>query len=659
MNLRSGVVSLIVFATVLALPQAASALKFTPAAGSPITNSGNVITMSAVGDFNQDGFDDIAFVGDGTLLRVKFGSARPGTFTSVPTSPNDLTTVSIPGVSSLSTIRSGDFDGDGHLDLLVGSGTSWGTVLGDGTGGFTQSNPSFQIPWAMPNYRGIPNDYANTIGDVDSDGDLDLVVGMYETGIDVALNDGDGDFTPQPVTYFLPEADRAANGLDGMYSPTLGDFNGDGKVDLAVALRQDAPPSSAPTGVYVANGDGAGNFTPSGEPPLFSDRRNFSSLSSLRLDPGTTDDLAVAFTDDLPDGTNLVTVLGGSNGRTKNPSLAGQLNAGYYPYQQSIGDFDSDGRPDILIGARGDYSASVIRNGGDGTITSFSGSPFLLPQIDGNNFSVNGIYSGDFDGDGALDIAADSSHSGQAFQARGIDVLLSQPNVTVDQTALGFGDVEVGTSGTLSVTLTNDGAPTATLGDVSITGPDAGQFTLGTTTCGSDLAGGASCDRAVVFSPTVAGSSDATLRIQMPGGSSVEVGLSGAGMTPVSPVKPAKLTLKLTGAKKVKRGKTLVVKAQVGNTGGKTAQGVTLKTKLPKKMAKAVKPVKVGDLAPGQRVARKIRIRVKKNAPAGRKFKVKVTASAGTGITTVKATQTFRSSTGPKHSGNPGTRVSP
>jgi len=625
--LKRGVL-LIAFLLGLAAPQAASALMFTPAAGSPVTASGTPIGMSAAGDLDGDGRDDLAYVaGNGQEIYIAL-AADGETFTETAGSP-------LEAGSWVESIRVADVDRDGNADLLTGSFPRWDVWLGDGSGEFGPApDSSFNIPLSVPNSTGTVNAYSNVVGDVDGDGDPDLVFGMYDTNFDVALNDGTGAFTPQAPGSFLP-ADQHAK-FDGMYAPALGDFNGDGHADLAAALWRDGGGSTS-SGIYLATGDGSGTFTPDGKAPLLSGRpAPIHGMSAVQLDAGPGDDLVATTFDSWPDN-NVESVLGSPAGLVPNPAPTAGLYAGSGTYQQGTGDFDQDGRMDIVAGIRGEYRAAVLRNDGNGGIIPFPGSPFDLPPVDGNGFSVNAIYSGDFNGDGFPDIAGDSSHSSQAWQARGIDVLISRPHVVTPENAM-WGNLPVGSSSVQPISIENGGAPPATLGTATITGPDADQFSLGPDQCGSTIPGGGTCTREVVFGPTSAGEKQATLTLEADGQADLTVALSGTGVIPV----PPRISLKLSSAGRVKAGRTLAVKARVTNlSGGAPVHGVSLKTSVPAKLAVPVKPAEAGDLGPGMSLTRTLRIKVRKTAKKGRKLKVTVTAAAP-GIQPARAVRTVR-----------------
>ena len=161
-------------------------------------------------------------------------SAAPLAFSQItfaPVVPYDLPTLAQSGVRGC--VVSGDFNGDGRPDVAVcGGGGIW-LFMNKGDGTFS---PPF--PFGSP-VSGL------TAVDLNHDGHVDVIAVMGST-LQVYLNQGFGTFQA-PISYALPSAS-----FGGMLS---GDFNGDGKKDVAVTLNC-CGNASGGTIVYYGKGDG-------------------------------------------------------------------------------------------------------------------------------------------------------------------------------------------------------------------------------------------------------------------------------------------------------------------------------------------------------------------------------------------------------------------
>jgi hypothetical protein len=184
----------------------------------------------AAGDFNGDGTPDLttANMHPGNVS-VLLGNGD-GTFQAA----RDFIAGAEP-----SSVTVGEFNSDGVPDLAVANRGGWGdgsisVLLGNGDG-------SFQSP---RNFAAAARPWSVSAGDVNADGSLDLVVANAGSGnISVLLGNGDGTF----------QASRNSDAGSTPTSVAIGHFNTDGMPDLAVA-------NSGPNSVCVLLGNGDGTF---------------------------------------------------------------------------------------------------------------------------------------------------------------------------------------------------------------------------------------------------------------------------------------------------------------------------------------------------------------------------------------------------------------
>ncbi|HLJ49942.1 MAG TPA: FG-GAP-like repeat-containing protein [Bryobacteraceae bacterium] len=302
-------------------------------AGAPpiykLPDSANSVTGVAAADLNGDGYSDIVVADQAIsiLLRVPNGQFR---------SPVNYSLQS--GLQAVS-VATGDLNGDGHNDVVAAStniGSSGGNVevafgRGDGTLG---AQASYTLGGSPGGFGAAPGGIV--VADFNGDGKPDVAAGYTGTtgSIAVLLNRGTGALMP-PVNYSL-------GGLSASHMVT-GDFNGDGKPDLA------ACGNVANASVFTAGAIGV--------------------------------------------------LLGKSDGTFQNAVLTPVGSPAGMPLALAVGDVNKDGKLDLVATVQSSsftYSAAVLLGNGDGTFRTLT--PFAIPT------TGSAVALVDLNGDGVPDL---------------------------------------------------------------------------------------------------------------------------------------------------------------------------------------------------------------------------------------------------------------
>src|SRR6266704_179312 len=339
-----------------------------------VAGSKNGPSGIAVGDFNGDGKLDLAVVNFGDWnIYVLLGNGD-GTFQAA------RSVYFASGGGLLRYVVTADFNGDGKLDLAVSNygDNSFSVLLGNGDG-------TFQPPRTLP----IGTHPALVaVGDFNGDGKPDLAISSVgDNTVSVLLGNGDGTFLAPQVTPV---------GLNPWYF-AVGDFNGDGKLDLAVAdygcpLDCTSSPSNT---VTVLLGNGNGTFLPG---PSLTVGNGPAGVVVGDFNGDGKPDLAVA---NLNENT-LSVLLGNGDGTFQAPHTFADPGM-THPYFLAIGDFNRDGKQDLVVTNHLFATVSVLLGNGDGT---FQAAQDFAVDNDPVYVTVN-----DFNGDAAPDLAVANLHA--------------------------------------------------------------------------------------------------------------------------------------------------------------------------------------------------------------------------------------------------------
>lgn len=465
-------------------------------------------------DVNGDGKPDLAVAGgDGVLSYFSLTTLinrGDGTFASPATFP----VLQFPYSAVV-----GDFNGDGHVDIATTSLTQTGGVsvlLGKGDGTFQAhvDSPTGQSPTAIVagDFNGddkldlvvadstaptstphsspllstligngdgtFQNSISQTVfglvvsaavGDFNGDGKLDVAAVIQGTSaVSIFLGNGDGSFAA-PVQY--PTGQMANNVL-------VCDFNGDGKPDLAVATGN---------GIAVLLGNGNGTFQPFSLVPSLSSASPGDQLLALTdfNNDGKLDIVKATQT-----GASTINVAVGNGDGTFQQASGFQIPSILNTESAVVGDFNGDGKPDLAFASQSSDVVTILFGNGDGT---FKGHiEYSVPSVSNN---VNFMVAADFNGDGALDMALADFGAGE------VSVFVNPPVPAFAPRALKFANQGIDTtSPAQSVTLSNAGAAPLAITSIAASGDFAEA-----NDCGLSVSIGKTCTVDVTFAPTADG----------------------------------------------------------------------------------------------------------------------------------------------------------
>lgn len=477
------------FILTVTTPATCNPVSFAPPANSGVGSRPDSIV---VGDFNGDGKQDLATAnGSVDNVSVLLGNGTGGFSAATNFAVGTLPT----------SVAVGDFDNDGNQDLVTSNqnSASVSILLGDGTGSF-----AIAASWAAG-----ANPQSVAVGDFNGDFKDDLVVANGSNSVSVLMNDGEGNFE-EPVSF-------AVGGPP--LSVAVGEFNGDGKPDLATA-------NGTSQNLSVLLGNGAGGFAAATN---FNIAGNPQSVAVADLNGDGKQDLATAhiFSDKVS------VLLGNGAGSF---SAAAEFGVGSTPKSVALGDFNGDGKQDLVAANQNSVGVSILLGDGAGS--------FSTPLNFGSAITPVSVAVGDFNGDGMQDLATAN------LFADNLSVLLRQcasptptptptatptptptpvPEINVRMASVNiadgdtspspadgtdFGNSEVnGGTVTHVFNIENLGIGPLNITSLTLSGPNASDFTIGELTPAGPIAQSNFAAFSVTFDPSVAGLRTATVNI--------------------------------------------------------------------------------------------------------------------------------------------------
>ncbi len=325
----------------------------------------------ATGDFNADGRPDVAVANFNSnnvsiLLGNLSGTFLPAVNYAAGTGPN--------------SIAVGDFNADGRPDLAVTNmnGSNVSILLGN-------APPNAGTFQAAVNYAAGASPRSVAVGDFNADGRPDLAVAnLFSDNVSILLASSAGGGT------FLPPVNFVAGSRP--ISVAVGDFNADGRPDLAVANG-----FSDNVSILLRSGGAGGTFLPAVNYAV-GPSQQFVAVGDFNADGRP--DLAVV--NNNLQGAGTVSILLGNLSGTFQAAVNYAVGSG--PRSVAVGDFNADGRPDLAVANHTSNNVSILL----GTLFGAFQAVAVNYVVGSNPHSV---AVGDFNADGRPDLAVANSGS--------------------------------------------------------------------------------------------------------------------------------------------------------------------------------------------------------------------------------------------------------
>jgi len=294
--------------------------------------------------------------------------------------PSFVAPVTYPAGEGIRAIATGDFNGDGKKDIATTTidsegGPSYVNVMLAASHNSHYGDGKFAPP---VDYPVGPFAYSLAVADFNRDGRPDIVAGTADS-ISVLDNKGDG-------TFIMPALDYGS----GAVSVAVGDFNGDGRPDIVTANGSTG--SYGMVSVLLAAQDWPIGFGPAQDYPI-------ASAQGVAVGDFNGDGkLDVVVASGLSD--TAVVLLGNGDG-TLQPAQGYYAGPGLYgDMGMVVSDFNGDGKLDLVMGSSSWTTVTLLLGNGDGTFGA------------ARNVGPGGtVAAADFNHDGKLDIVSVNSQS--------------------------------------------------------------------------------------------------------------------------------------------------------------------------------------------------------------------------------------------------------
>jgi hypothetical protein len=453
-----------------------------------VSNAGDVITGEATnnyfgyslttGDFNADGKDDLAVGASGyNSSQGRTYLFYGGSMVSESATGADVTLTGEATSNSFGySLTTGDFNADGKDDLAVGA-YGYNSFRGRAYLFYGGSMVSESATGADVTLTGAAtsNSFGRslTTGDLNADGKDDLVVGAsgYNSSQGRTYLFYGGSMVSESATGADVTLTGEGAGNNFGYSLTTGDFNADGKDDLAVGAYGY---NSFQGRAYLFYGGSMVSESATGADVTLTGETTSNyfgwSLTTGDFNADGKDDLVVG-----ADGYNsfrgrVYLFYGGSmvseSATGADVTLTGETTSNYFGWSLTTGDLNADGKDDLVVGAYGYNSfqgRAYLFYGGSMVSESATGADVTLTgEGAGNNFGYS-LTTGDFNADGKDDLVV-GAYGYNSYQGRTYIFYSQSGQVNLDKHITGEGTSDYFGSAFTTGDFNADGRPDLAVG---------------------------------------------------------------------------------------------------------------------------------------------------------------------------------------------------